>query len=493
MKGLMKFTILSHACLYVEQGDVALMVDPWLRGSAYWRSWWNYPPVDSQLVQSLRPTHIFLTHIHWDHFHGPSLHAYGKQIPILIPEDRYDRMARDLRSMGFKNVTAVPHGREIALGPELSIRPYLFLPMTDTALVIHSPRVTLLNANDCKICGLPLAQVTRDFPRIDFAFRSHSSANSRICHEYLDKEQIAVDDPENYLRSFCNFMRAVKPRYAVPFASNHCHLHRDTLQFNDYIQTPFDVAAYFDALRSREHLPTELKVMLPGSSWSEADGFSLVDTKAFSDRGAQLRSYAAANQTKLEEYYALESKVVVTTQNMCAFFDPFFQSLPLLLRRAFRNHPMVMVAEGGAAPGQWRIDLYNRTVTPIEPSASSVAPARMQLPAIVLRQCLRMNMFGHAGISKRARYLATQEFMPYLKRFELLLTAYELEFLPLRRNLSWATLKTYSRRWRELVLYAEVAARMAFGQKPIEIEQRLLVNAAARTSPASISVSAGPG
>ena len=34
----MKFTILSHACLYVEQGDVALMVDPWLRGSAYWRS-----------------------------------------------------------------------------------------------------------------------------------------------------------------------------------------------------------------------------------------------------------------------------------------------------------------------------------------------------------------------------------------------------------------------------------------------------------------------
>ena len=68
--------------------------------------------------------------------------------------------------------------------------------------------------------------------------------------------------------------------------------------------------------------------------------------------------------------------------------------------------------------------------------------------------------------------------------------AYELEFLPLRRNLSWATLKTYSRRWRELVLYAEVAARMAFGQKPIDIEQRLLIDAAARTSPGSMSVPA---
>jgi L-ascorbate metabolism protein UlaG (beta-lactamase superfamily) len=40
----MKFTILSHACLYVEQGDIALAINPWLRGSTYWRSWWNYPP-----------------------------------------------------------------------------------------------------------------------------------------------------------------------------------------------------------------------------------------------------------------------------------------------------------------------------------------------------------------------------------------------------------------------------------------------------------------
>ena len=114
------------------------------------------------------------------------------------------------------------------------------------------------------------------------------------------------------------------------------------------------------------------------------------------------------------------------------------------------------------------------------------------MPAIVLRQCLRMNMFGHAAISKRARYLATKEFMPYLKRFELLLTAYELEFLPFRRNLSVATLKTYSRRWRELVLYAQVAVRMAFGQKPIEIEQQLLVKGAGRASPVQSTARSSP-
>jgi UDP-MurNAc hydroxylase len=476
----MKFTILSHACLYVEQDDVALLVDPWLRGSAYWRSWWNYPPVNPDLIQSLRPTHIFLTHIHWDHFHGPSLRLFGKDTTILIPEDRYDRMARDLRAMGFKNVVAVAHGREIRLGERLAIRPYLFLPMTDTALMIYSPTVVLLNANDCKICGWPLAQVTRDFPRIDFAFRSHSSANARVCYEYLDQPQAEVDDRESYLRSFSNFMLAVRPRYAVPFASNHCHLHRDTVQFNNYIQTPLDVAAYFERVRDRTDQSTELKVMLPGSSWSEAQGFSLVGTNAFTERDAELKRYAAENEKKLAEYYALEAKAVVTTEHMQAFFRPFFASLPLLMRRKFRGHPVIMMAEGGATPAQWRLDVYRRTVEPIGQSECLHAPARMHFPAIVLRQCLRMNMFGHSAISKRVRYRATAAEMPYLKRLELLLSAYELEFLPLRRNLSLATLKTCVRRWRELAFYIQVVMRMLVGQKPIEIEQRVLTEAAAR-------------
>ena len=477
----MKFTILSHACLYVEHGDTALMVDPWLLGSAYWRSWWNYPPVDRERVLSLRPTHIFVTHIHWDHFHGPSLRAYGKDTHILIPEDRYDRMARDLRTMGFKHVTPLAHGREVALGDGLSIRPYLFFPMTDTALVIRSPNVVLLDANDCKIAGLPLRQITNAFPHIDFALRSHSSANPRVCHHYLDRSDVMVDDREHYLRSFCNFMRAVQPRYAVPFASNHCHLHRDTLQFNDYIQTPLDVAAYFEQLRAREGLRTEIKVMLPGSSWSEERGFDLSDTTAFSERKAELARYASANQGRLEQYYAQESKVRVTTDDMQTFFGAFFAALPWPARWLFRRHPMLVVSEGGAEPVQWRVDLWKRRVEPAARSERTGAPARMHIPAIVLRQSLRMNMFGHAGISKRVRYLATHAEMPWLKGFELLLSMYESELLPLRKNLSLRFFKTFALRWRELVLYAQVAVRMAVGQNPIEIEQRLLLRAARRS------------
>jgi UDP-MurNAc hydroxylase len=37
------FKILSHACLLVKRGKTSLIVDPWISGSCYWRSWWNYP------------------------------------------------------------------------------------------------------------------------------------------------------------------------------------------------------------------------------------------------------------------------------------------------------------------------------------------------------------------------------------------------------------------------------------------------------------------
>lgn len=54
----MKFTILSHAGLEVESDGRSLVIDPWLVGSCYWRSWWNYPP-PRELIRRLRPDFIY--------------------------------------------------------------------------------------------------------------------------------------------------------------------------------------------------------------------------------------------------------------------------------------------------------------------------------------------------------------------------------------------------------------------------------------------------
>ncbi|HTN43810.1 MAG TPA: MBL fold metallo-hydrolase, partial [Nitrospiria bacterium] len=233
----MKFTVLSHAGLQVEHNGCSVVIDPWMVGSCYWRSWWNFPEVSIDPA-SLKPTYIYLTHIHWDHFHGPSLRKFSRETPMLIPKDRYNRMKRDLHSIGFRNVTEIPDSSAYRLSEDFCLTPYLFGVFTDSAVVVSSRRVTLLNANDCKIIGLPLKRLLKDHPKIDFVFRSHSSANARLSHEYLDAPNEKLDDRERYMRSFCNFMKAAQPAYAVPFASNHCHLHKETFRFNDWIVSP---------------------------------------------------------------------------------------------------------------------------------------------------------------------------------------------------------------------------------------------------------------
>jgi UDP-MurNAc hydroxylase len=456
----MEFEILSHAGLRIEHSGVGLIVDPWLIGSAYWRSWWNYPPVDMTRARGLRADFIYLTHIHWDHFHGPSLRALGKDIQILIPEDRYSRMRDDLRAMGFKRVREIPHGVSCALSADFSITPFLFFPFTDSMLAVRAGNTVLLDANDSKICGLPLRQVKRMFPSVDFVLRSHSSANTRVCHEYLDdstENYERLDNKEDYLRSFSNFMRAVKPRYAVPFASNHCHLHRETRRFNRWQQTPKDVQDYFRGYKAANGIATELITMLPGSIWNDRTGFTLVsEARWFVDRERQIEAYANENAHKLSEYYLREGKVTVSEEDLRKYFDRLHSHVPWFWRRRFAKRPIYFNSLSDGRSELWRIDLHAKNVTRATQEEYLSSDMRVEMPAILLKQALRMNMFSQTGISKRVKWVATRESMSLLSSFMQLLDFEEYEVIPLRHNLTWRSVRVWARRWREVLGYAQL-------------------------------------
>jgi UDP-MurNAc hydroxylase len=456
----MEFEILSHAGLRIEHAGTTLIVDPWLIGSAYWRSWWNYPPVDQARVRTLRAEFIYLTHIHWDHFHGPSLRALGKDLTVLIAEDRYSRIRDDLRAMGFKNIHEIPHGQTFVLAEDFAVTPYLFFPLTDSMLAVRAGNTVLLDANDCKICGFPLREVKRKFPRVDFVLRSHSSANTRVCQEYLDGDGgdfERVDNKDDYLRSFSNFMSAIKPRFAVPFASNHCHLHRDTRKFNRWQQTPKDVRDYFRGYKELHGLATDLVTMLPGSTWSDRGGFVLAaEADWFENRDCCIEQYAQANEAKLTECYASEDKSSVSDADMQKYFDRLHSHVPWFWKRRFFGRPVYFKARSGRREELWKVDLHARDVTHATIDEYLASDLRVEMPAIMLKQALRMNMFSQTGISKRVKWLATKRSMPLLGFFMLLLDFEEYELIPLRRNLSWRSIRVWSRRWRELVGYAQL-------------------------------------
>ena len=61
-----------------------MLIDPWLFGSCYWRSWWHYPPTMEPDAALLSPDFVYLTHHHFDHFHYPSMRRIDRNAEVLV-------------------------------------------------------------------------------------------------------------------------------------------------------------------------------------------------------------------------------------------------------------------------------------------------------------------------------------------------------------------------------------------------------------------------
>jgi hypothetical protein len=93
---------------------------------------------------------------------------------------------------------------------------------------------------------------------------------------------------------------------------------------------------------------------------------------------------------------------------------------------------------------------------------------------LILRQALAMNMFDHAGISKRVHFYATREQMPALRRFITLLQLEEAEIFPLRNHFSKRAIRALLPRWREGLLYGRAMFDVARGRSLPDLEERYL-------------------
>lgn len=471
----MEFQTLSHAGLRVSAGGKELICDPWLVGSTYWRSWWNYPPVPRALVDTLRPDFIYLTHLHWDHFQAASLRLFPADVPIFVPYDRYGRMVRDLRQVGRTDVREIRHGERVELTPGLAVTSFHFSPLiTDSAIVIEAEGQVLLNANDAKFAGPPLAQILKRFPKVDFCFRSHSSANPRACYHVTDAPDEPVDDNEHYVRSFALFMARVKPRFAIPFASNNCLLHDDVFDMNALTQTPIAVREYFDAFRKERGLDTEVRIMIPGDRWNSETGFHLQEHDWFERRDEQLVAYRQRVAPTMAKQAQLEARVTVPLRAVETFFAKLSRNVPGVLMRPLKGKEVLLVAISEKSRDGFAVDLAAGKVRAVAPDAFDAFDKRIEFPALVLRQAVAMNMFGHAGISKRVHFHATAAAMPALQRFVTLVEMAEGEIFPLRGHFNARTFRALLPRWREGLLYAQVTIDLARGKSLPAIEERHL-------------------
>jgi UDP-MurNAc hydroxylase len=467
----MEFQILSHAGLLVKnKPGRSLICDPWLVGSSYWRSWWNYPPVSPALVNSLQPDYIYLTHIHWDHFHGDSLKKFRSDIPIIVPRGNYTRMKDDLFYLGYSNIIELKHGEPLQLDKDFCITSYQFWVFLDSALLIECDGVKLLNLNDSKHMGLTLKQIIRNHHPIDFVFRSHSSANERLSYEIVDEPNAAVDDLDRYIKEFAQTTMATKAKYAIPFASNHCHLHKDSFHFNKYIQHPLLVEEYFK--RQQIQSPV-LKVMVSGDSWSSESGFHISDKDWFTNREQLLAEYLQQQTDNLEKFYKQENQTTIDKHVVADYFELFSASLPFFIRRYFKRiHFTYVLSAGDTTKYIYDINISNGRVEELPPDTlldHINYPIQIHTTAFIFLRSIEFKIFSHMCIGKRVFYKVTAKHKKYMEALNLVFNAYEYDLLPLRRMFTRRSIESWLMRWREIILYMQfVRDKVVYGKLDIE-------------------------
>lgn len=467
----MEFKILSHAGLLVKnKPGKSLVCDPWLVGSSYWRSWWNYPPVSKELINSLQPDFIYLTHIHWDHFHGDSLKKFSANIPIIVPKGNYTRMKDDLYYLGYNNIIELKHGARLQLDAGFTITSYQFWMFLDSALLIECDGVKLLNLNDSKHMGLTLKQITRKHQPIDFVFRSHSSANERLSYEIVDEPSARVDDLERYIREFAQTAKATRARYAIPFASNHCHLHKDSFHFNQYIQHPLLVEDYF---KQHQINSPQVKVMVSGDSWNSQTGFCISDKDWFTNRQTLLAEYLQQQRESLEKFYSQEDQTEIDKQVVIEYFEKFSASLPFFIRRYFKRVQFTYVLSAGDTTRYiYQIDISNGRVVELPagtPLNHAMYPIQIHTTAFIFLRGIEFRIFSHMCIGKRVFYKVTSKHKKYMEALNLAFNAYEYDLLPMHRLFTRRSVESWLMRWREIILYMQlVKDRLIDGKLDLE-------------------------
>jgi len=454
----MRFTILSHAGLLVEHAGVRIVCDPWVLGSCYWRSWWNFPEPDPELVANLRADYIYLTHLHLDHFHGPSLQKlFDSRTRVLVPKVPTRRMLEDLEYLGFEDVTEIPHGTSVQLAGDFTLHSYQFGLGVDSAAVLRGGGTTLFNCNDAKFFGLPLRQIMRDHPRIDFILRSHSSAGPiPYC---VDDWQRLIPEVASQSDSGDQFARCalhVGARYAIPFASNHCFLHQETLPYNGTATTPDDVSRQFAKVAARCGSKSECIVMPPGSQWSEEEGFQ-VRAFDFAARGPYIEMLLERHRPQLDSTYRQEESAVADFESFRSYFARMLEALPAIVRR-YALPRIVFRPRDALGTHSWLVDPRRKVVKPLLSPPSDCLV--IEVHAAVLKDCTDRRMFSVWTASKRLKIkLPTASHLSDASRWFTVLDLYELDTFPLALNFSPRALTIRIRRWREAVEFVRVVFR----------------------------------
>lgn len=447
----MRFDIVSHACMSVEAAGKRLVIDPWLIGSVYWGAWWHCPqPVyDDSIFDT---DYLYITHWHFDHMHRESLRHFNKRCHILVPKFPVSIMAEQFRKLGFLHITELPHGESLEMGDGFRITSYQITYQDDSVCFVEADGVVLADINDAKPMPGTWKQLRETYPAVDFMFRSHSPAWSYPSAYRFDEPADAIPvTRETYMEAFRSAASILTPAFAVPFASSVCHPHREVL---------FENAAMISAFELRDYLAgnpvdqTDVRIMPPGSSWSDDAGFDIRTENAVRDMDAYVAQHSDEIRPWLEELYAVEDDAELKFETFETFFRGFLRSL-VLPARPFLKIKFVFVVDQEHAPQYWSVSFRSGRIERHAEEPTDATSVIAVSPA-VLDDALRNFIFTNIDISKRWKVQVRRGGLTKHLVACVLIALYEAGYLHIRNLLRWRFVSGIVARRSEVLDYLKL-------------------------------------
>ncbi len=263
MKAGTSVTWVNHASFVLDAGDVRLICDPWISGTAFNKGWRHCSPSVFEPADFSTITHIWFSHQHPDHFAPSDLRRIPPEIRsrivVLYHETIDKKVIRYCESLGFKAQIELRDGTWLPLSPQLSVLCGTWFDR-DSWLAMRTPDGTILNVNDCVIdSGAFARSIAKQTGPVRVLMTQFSYAEY---HGNVDNPQARRASAEEKLRRIALQTRVFDPEYVVPFASYIYWCHADNFHMNDEINHVIDVGRFIESELQRAPV-----VLYPGDTW----------------------------------------------------------------------------------------------------------------------------------------------------------------------------------------------------------------------------------
>ncbi len=335
----MRVTFLGQAGLFIETRAGSILCDPWF-SPAYFGSWLPFPANDDVDPATLqKPTYLYISHLHHDHFDPAWLTAHvDRGTTVILPDYPIGDLRRELHRIGFRRFIETADLEPVDLGGGLRIMVKALTaptdgPIGDSALLVDDGETRLLNLNDSRPTDpdqmLALGPIDLLFLQFSGAiwypmvYELPAKAKATLAH----KKRVAQ------LARSHRYIQIVDPAFVVPSAGPPCFLDDELFEQNDLHDDPTNIfpdqTVFLHYLEERD--VTGARLMLPGSVGDLRPGsFEIVHpvpdaeiTRIFDDREGYLREYQVRVRPILDaEHARWEGERVDLLAELRPWFEP---------------------------------------------------------------------------------------------------------------------------------------------------------------------------